>query len=366
MASTLLGQGGGTRRTVYANAGRIQTATDEVGQVTVSTFDPLGRLLSVTNALGDSRTLTYDGNGNKVTETDFRGNLTRFEYDNANRLVTTTAPLGKVTTLTVDALGHILSETVAGPNSPTRITESAYDHPLYFRTETRQLGGAGGDRVTKVAPDNAGNPLRTTDPLGRETWRAFDAFDRVTRIQEPARTTELAYDPNGNKLTEIVSGQDAIVRTRRFVYDAANRNIASTDGNGNISHSTYFPNGEVESRIDARGGTVRFTLDAANRVIETRGPRADQVTTADYDGVGNRIRERLANGRELTHQYDALHRLQSSRDQLGEILSRSYDADGNLRTETDALGATSTYTVNALNQRLAASLPEESWGQVLY
>ncbi|MGE3972168.1 MAG: DUF6531 domain-containing protein, partial [Porticoccaceae bacterium] len=42
--STLLGTGGGTRQTAYADAGRSQTATDEAGQVTVSRFDPLGRL----------------------------------------------------------------------------------------------------------------------------------------------------------------------------------------------------------------------------------------------------------------------------------------------------------------------------------
>ncbi|MGE3972859.1 MAG: DUF6531 domain-containing protein, partial [Porticoccaceae bacterium] len=38
--STLLGTGGGTRQTAYADAGRSQTATDEAGQVTVSRFDP--------------------------------------------------------------------------------------------------------------------------------------------------------------------------------------------------------------------------------------------------------------------------------------------------------------------------------------
>ncbi|MGE3106326.1 MAG: hypothetical protein AB7F83_03900, partial [Lysobacterales bacterium] len=356
--STLLGTGGGTRQTAYADAGRSQTATDEAGQVTVSRFDPLGRLLSVTNALGATRGIEYDGNGNKVEETDFRGNATRFVYDDANRLIETRAPLGKVTTLTVDALGHVLTETISGPNSVTRSTEYEYAHPLYFRTRTTQIAGAAGNRVTEVVPDNAGNPVTTTDPLGRVTTRTFDAFERVTLIEEPGRTTELTYDANGNKLTETVSGVDSPARTRRFVYDAANRNTAFTDGAGQVSHSAYFPNGEVRTRTDARGGTVRFSLDAANRVIESRGPRPEQVTTASYDGVGNRIAERLVNGRTLTHRYDPLHRLQSSRDRLGEFLRRSYDADGNLTSETDALGATTAYTVNALNQRTAAAAPE--------
>ncbi|MGE3298335.1 MAG: RHS repeat-associated core domain-containing protein [Porticoccaceae bacterium] len=212
--------------------------------------------------------------------------------------------------------------------------------------------------MTEVVPDNAGNPVTTTDPLGRVTTRTFDAFERVTLIEEPGRTTELVYDANGNKLSETVSGVDSPARTRRFVYDAANRNTAFTDGAGQVSHSAYFPNGEVRTRTDARGGTVRLVLDAANRVIETRGPRPEQVATASYDGVGNRIAERLVNGREITHRYDPLHRLQSSRDSLGEFLRRSYDADGNLTSATDALGATTSYTVNDLNQRSAAAAPE--------
>ncbi|PJA37491.1 MAG: hypothetical protein CO182_11755, partial [Lysobacterales bacterium CG_4_9_14_3_um_filter_62_6] len=240
LSSSLIGPGGGTRRTAYTDGGRTQTVTDEIGKVTVSHFDPLGRLLSVRNALGDTRTLQYDGNGNKVSETDFRGNTTSFVYDDANRLVTTTAPLGKVTTLTVDALGHVLSETLTGPNSATHETHYLYEHPLYFRTRSTQIGGPGGDRETTITPDNAGNPLSTRDALGRITTRTFDAFDRITAISEPGRSTALVYDANGKKLSETISAPTSLNRTRSWAYDAANRNISSTDGVGNISHTTYY------------------------------------------------------------------------------------------------------------------------------
>jgi len=134
------------------------------------------------------------------------------------------------------------------------------------------------------------------DALGRITTRVFDAFDRVTALSEPGRSMVLVYDANGNRLRETVSAPTSFSRTRSWAYDAANRNTSTTDGTGQISHTTYYPNGELASRTDANGGTVSLTLDVANRVIATRGPRPDQLSTAEFDGVGNRLHETLANG----------------------------------------------------------------------
>ncbi|MDZ4818204.1 MAG: hypothetical protein SGJ20_04440, partial [Planctomycetota bacterium] len=296
VSSTVSGPGGGVLQTAYAPGGREQTVTDEIGKVTVNRFDALGRLTQVRNALGVTRALEYDGNGNLTQETDFRGHPTIYAYDDANRLETKTEPLGKVTTFEHDALGHVLSESVSGPASVTRITNYRYAHPLYFRTRVEQLGGQGGSRVQDIEPDAAGNALTTTDALARVTTRVFDAFDRTTSIQEPGRLTTLSYDANGNQLSQTVGN-----RTRSWVYDGANRNIRYTDGAQHISRTSYFANGEPKTRTDANGGVVTYTLDARNRVIGQRGPRADQNTQAVYDGAGNRTEETLSNNRTLVH-----------------------------------------------------------------
>ncbi len=344
--------GGTSRVTRYEEGGRKQTVTDENGQPTVNRFDGLGRLTEVRNALIATRTLEYDGNGNLTDETDFRGNPTVYTYDAGNRLQTKTEPLGKTTVFTHDDLGHVLSESISGPGSATRVTHYEYNHPLYFRTRVTQSGGQGGPRGQLIHPDNAGNPLTTSDSLGRETVREFDAFDRPTSIQEPGRVTAITYDGNGNKLTESVGG-----RTRTWVYDSANRNVHYTDGAGYGSSTAYHPNGEVASRTDARSGVTTYTLDGRNRVTRMSGPRADQQVLYEYDGVGNRKREALSGGRDVHHTYDDLHRLKTSTDQIGLFLTRGYDADGNVTAEIDARSNTTTYTVNALNQREQAQQP---------
>ena len=344
---------GGIIRTAYANAGREQTVTDELGKVTVNRFDALGRLIEVHNALGAIRTLRYDGNGNVIRETDFRGHATVSDWDDANRLINKTEPLGRISTWTHDALGHVLSETISGPDSATRTTTYAYDHPLYFRTRITRLGGQGGDQTTTIAPDNAGNPITTTDALSRVTTRTFDAFDRVTTITEPGRVTTRSYDGNGNLLSETIGD-----RTRTWTYDAANHNVTALDGNGKRSTTTYYPAGQVQSRIDANGGITAYELDARNRVVGVHGPRADQSTQYSFDLVGNRIGEEHANGRVIVNSYDDLHRLKSSSDNLGTYTARDYDADDNVTAETDARNATTSYTVNALSQRTRADQPE--------
>jgi YD repeat-containing protein len=47
----------------------------------------LGRLKTITNALGQTTAYTYDKNGNLLAEKNHLGNTTQYVYDGINRLV---------------------------------------------------------------------------------------------------------------------------------------------------------------------------------------------------------------------------------------------------------------------------------------
>ncbi|NJS37385.1 MAG: RHS repeat protein [Brachymonas sp.] len=164
-----------------------------------------------------------------------------------------------------------------------------------------------------------------------------------------------SLDPNGNLIREIVSGVGPS-RTRSMSYDAANRRLTLTDGNGDTQGTEYDLEGNAITQTDALGRRQTFDYDARNRVVATRGPRIDQSTQYQLDGKGNIVQETRPNGQTITHQYDALDRRTSSIDSVGIMQSTQYDADGNVIATQDGKGNFSSYQVNALNQRTNESL----------
>ncbi|MGQ0800520.1 MAG: DUF6531 domain-containing protein, partial [Pseudomarimonas sp.] len=203
--ATRIGLDGETLRsestTQYNDSQRRRIDTDENGHASITTFDTMGRTLSVTNALLDTRTFVYDKNGNRTSETDFRGNATTMVFDAANRMTERHQPLGRSTIYTHDNLGHVLSETTA-----ERVTEYRYAHPLYLATHTRRkLETRWLETVTGF--DENGNPTSTTDPRGKITTRQFDDRDRLIQQTEPeGRLTVLTHDGADRKRSETLSG----------------------------------------------------------------------------------------------------------------------------------------------------------------
>jgi RHS repeat-associated protein len=340
----------GVSLTSYNDALRQRVDTDENGRSTTTSFDSMGRTLSINNALNDTRTFGYDFNGNQTSATDLRGSLTTMEYDAANRLVARHEPLGRSTTYTHDALGHMLSETTA-----ERATEYRYEHPLYLNTHVRRrLGERWLQTVT--AFDANGNAVATTDPRGHETARAFDDRDRLLTLNEPeGRFTEYSYDAADRRTGEALSGPLLTPQVRSWQYDQRGRETRRTDATGGHWVSAYDGAGNLLSRTDPLGHSVNLTYNSRNWLSSESGPVAGRTIQYGYDPVGNRIAERHANGREIAHGFDALNRLTDSTDVLGEFepaqFSRTaYDADSNVIARTDGNGNQTTYVVDALNR----------------
>ncbi len=77
--------------------GRVRTVTDALGRVMVeNTYDTLGQLVERVrfpdSSHAETTTYEYDGNGNMVSKTDDEFGTTDYEYDELNRLVKTDYP----------------------------------------------------------------------------------------------------------------------------------------------------------------------------------------------------------------------------------------------------------------------------------
>ena len=135
--------------TQYDGDGNVVRQVDGSGGVSVSSYDPLGRAVATTNAVGATTLITYSAT-QKVAEQDAMGNVTAYSYDAAGRLSQVVNPVGttiqagydpvgnatgmtagdgtttmKVDTLHYDALNEVVTTTVSGPGTPAHTTQTS-------------------------------------------------------------------------------------------------------------------------------------------------------------------------------------------------------------------------------------------------
>src|SRR5699024_4394499 len=131
---------GGTTTYTYDNIGQIIAVEDALGGVSTSEYDAddrntqnsselaeegsdthrvsyeydaMGRVTKLTNEDGTFETYTYDENGNLLSSADENGHTTTYTYDKNNNVLTATDPMGGVTTYTYSETGMVRSETDA-------------------------------------------------------------------------------------------------------------------------------------------------------------------------------------------------------------------------------------------------------------
>jgi len=195
-----------------------------------NTYDADGRLVSTTDANGQTIVFEHDVSAQREVVRDRLGNPTTYEYDDRGNV-----------TRTIDALGHT--------------KEASYD-----------------------AFDNV---LTETDALGRVTAHSYDAsFNRTSTTNALGHTRSTTYDPFGAALTET----DELGHVTTHAYDFGN--LAETvDPLGHVTRHGYNTRGERLTSTDARGFVTRYSYDSKHRVVMTRDPLGHQVQMT-YDESG--------------------------------------------------------------------------------
>jgi RHS repeat-associated protein len=310
-----------------------------------------GQLKSVTNALNQKTTYdVYDGNGRLIEMTEANGLKTFLSYDPRGRLwsVTYRAPGGesRMTSFLYDAAGNVTeAKTPDG-----RVLTYTYDAAHYLRTVTDNLG----NRV-EYGYDLKGNrtATKTYDPQGtlvRSIELAYDARNRVMEVNDGGSITQQVWDAVGN-LTKITDPNTvAALGTAATVneYDALNRLFKTTDRLSGVTAYGYDSSDRVKQVTAPNAATTGYAVDDLGNVLKETSPDRG-VLTYGYDQAGNVTSLLDARGITVSYNYDALNRLTTA-DFPGteEDLTYSYDTGctngaGRLCTVVDASG-TSAYT----------------------
>jgi RHS repeat-associated protein len=330
-----------TSESEYDDMGRVISMTDPLGNIAETSYDGVGRATAVKRPAvevygqGTQATYTrskYDAGGNVVETMDARGRVVVNEYDVFSRLIQTTDALGYETQFAYDKGGNRTSVT-DGVNNVTSFT---YDAQNRVRTEVcpgSQTLTYGYDKLNKTS---------RTDALGRQTTYAYDVRNRlttVTYVSGVQGTRTYGYDAAGQLLSVTESAQPSA--DVAYTYDVLGR-ITSEVSNGFTHEYTYDLGG---NRIATEYGTGRSeerTFDALSRpVTVTEGGR---TTSYYYDLAGRAVGLLSGNAQWATNQYDAQGRLvrRTLRDGAAgwqpvmAELAFYYDAVGNLREQQES------------------------------
>jgi len=390
------------------NQGRIQQIIDPEGNSILYSYDSDGDLISVTDRDGDTTSYTYldepehfletivdnqntaifeaefDANGRVLSTSDALGNTVSQNFDPATNTLISTDAKGNITRFVVDSFGNILTET--DPEGGIRTYQ--YDDPRHPTRET-SITDANGNTTT-IAYDENGNLATTTNPLGKTSQFTFNEGDELERFEDSLGAVTQYTNTNGlittimNPLGDTISityNTDGTVQTltdfegntttfeydgvcgcgqptkvinpdgteRNLTYDSNGQLLVIQDELGHQRTFEYFDDGLLMSETDEEGHTTSYTYQNGLRVTET--DPLGNVRTFTYFDNGLLNTEVSPTGATVTRTYDANGNLETLTDPVGNITQFAYDGNNRLIERIDPLGNAETFSYDPVGNR---------------
>ena len=311
----------------YNADGRVLTSLDLNGIATVKTYAPRGWLATNTTN-GHLTTYGHDTAGNLTGITPPNGATLTFGFDVAHRNTSVTDMLGNHINTTLDNAGNTtLTQVYDATNTLVRQGGAVFDA---FSRETQITGSAG--QATTLVPDNNGNVLYVTDPVGRTTSNSFDGLNRKVQVEDAnGNLTTLAY--NADDL--VTTFTDPVGNTTYQTYNGFGDNT-QTANNVGVTTRTFDAAGALARLTDGIGNTSTYTRDALERPTQILYPPGTS-TTYIYDLGTNGVGHLTTAGGPAGERYDLTYDA-DGHETLRELrfagnyfaLSHNYDSTGEL------------------------------------
>jgi RHS repeat-associated protein len=205
---------------------------------------------------------------------------------------------------------------------------------------------------------NSGYTTQVTDEANKLTSTVVNALGRIESATNPAGTTYYTYNVLDN-LTGVTQSDawtygSQKTQTRTYTYNSLGWLLSASNPemSGAINY-TYFPNGALQTRTDARSVTLTNTLDILGRVTKTDYSTTDPVTPNlrfCYDGKEYNLSDDncVAVGGRSDHARGALThavaRVSGSQTIVSGTKYRSIDPLGRVRDSRQTTGDLSDYT----------------------
>jgi RHS repeat-associated protein len=315
--------------------------------VTSMTYDSSERVVTQTDALGDTTTFTYGPNGGlsagQTLTTDPAGHKTLDTYTNG-LLTSETKGYG---TANAGTWSYTYDPVTLGVSTETdpdgNLTTYTYDDQGDRTSESNGLGV-----TTNYLYDSHGNLIESIDGNGVATINQYDQAGHIPSGAAGVDDLTSTTVTQANNVVESETGNfgPAPTQTTNYYYDDAAHPGDLTrvvDPDGNTTTTTYDAYGDVASTTDALGNKTLYGYNTGTgwrtSMVSPAGVAAGTTTSCTPPATGC-----------TTYGHDAYGNVTSTTDPLGNVTKASYDADGNEISSTDADGNTTTTTYNAADQ----------------
>jgi YD repeat-containing protein len=355
--------------------------TGGVQPYTLTTYGPLGRVLSTTNELGQTTSYAYDAAGNQTEVHNPDSSVTKTAYDAAGRVIQTIDAANRVTTTAYDELGRVTCVAEPGGSCDNGgsgpITTTTYDEYGRVATKTDAAGV-----VTSYTYTDAGRQKTVTTSGKGTVTTTYDGFGRVWKTSNLlGAVTTTTYDEFGEP-TQVTSPTGLVTST---TYDDAGRALTTTDPDGVVTTRTYSLRGELLTEQRGTQGNITYTYNP-DSTIRTVTDALGRTTSYRYDGRGNRTKRTNALGLFETWTYDGTDQVLIEADQRnrqtvhtywndppnghkervadpsGRATTTAYNPDGSVSTKAFLGGATLTYDYDTLGHLTSVDDGAATWG----
>ncbi|WP_455711368.1 polymorphic toxin-type HINT domain-containing protein [Streptomyces gardneri] len=361
-----LGHGADPSKGLATRVDEIDSTGTDHTITTSTTYDPLGRLRTVTQPEGGKSETQYNSNpddaGGPVTSVktiNAKNHATTTTFDPSRALpLTITDPNGRVTRSQYDVFGRFIKGW-----SPSRSAGSQTPNVDISYQSANVADG-------KIRPATVTVKTLKDDGSYARHITLYDGLMRQVQTQSEAHgpgriVTDTNYNDHG-LVSEQTSGylvkgepttdlfkvkSPTLIKSRvKTVYDGMERPVRQMTYQGwnrrAWSTATYNDTSTTVDPAGSSGPTTTTVTDALGRVTELRhhtAPGKYRSTKYSYDKRGNRDTVTDPAGNTWTYVYDPRGRVTSVKDPDTGITQTQYDNADRPSIVTDALGK-STYT----------------------
>jgi YD repeat-containing protein len=273
-----------SRRTTWAydQASRQVLRIDARGNRTSYVFDAADRLTARQYADGTRVTFAYDAVSERTLMNDPTGR-TSYTYDPTGRVLTVTNPANIRLSYAYDAIGQrrYLAEPADGRFTYVFDVAGRIDHLINPQAQRTSWTYDAADRV-----------LATRLANGTRASYSYDAADQVLRLANvTAAATTISsfaylYDPVGNRTRVVLANGDRVTWSYDGVYQLTHEQRAGVTAY-NVTHA-WDSVGNRLKKVDG-GALTTYSYDNANQL--TLQQDSTGRTTFLYDGDGNQRAE---------------------------------------------------------------------------
>jgi len=346
----------------YDLLGKLLSRTNASGQTTNYAYDASNRLVSVTGPFGHQIILTYSADNHIDTVSDMAGNVYRYGYDALGNLVEITFPGGAKRQYHYDnaLLPHALTEITDENGDPFASIEYGADGKAVKTEHAQTINGSPQDKTTLAY---SGNQTIVTRADGEAEVFVFQENLGIKNLI----SRKMAADNKGitrqyDNRNNLISETDAEGRTTIWTYNAANQKTAMTEAAGTpqartTTYEYLSPTLDLVTRESGPGVSAGHQRQTVT-VYDPNILKPLSVTISGYRPDGSAV------SRTTRYQYNShgqVTQIDGPRTDVSDITTQTwYDCNtggkcGQLKSRANALGQTTTYDSYDANANLLQS-----------